>query len=420
MEVNFQAGNARNIENQKKRLLKLISQIDARMVSRFGKGSFLPTLNIIASSKDTEQSFLDSYINTKKKNESKTVLVIDEPQWVVRNDKGSPDDPGAFWVAIGGKTQAHELLPVDATEELVQMYRDKGYRLLKVPPAKGYREAFEDNLDQALMDIAGISSSSSTKYISGDRITQAKVDTYQNPFVKDIIEVGNSPDDMLQYANFFDLSRVSAEDLSRPMFIHLDLSLSGDKTGIAGTWITGKQPDIPGQDSAMSLRYKLAFVVSIKAPRGFQVSFEKTRNFIKWLRDQGFAIKGISSDTFNSANLLQELKSDGFNTSILSVDRVNPDKVCLTGDTLIETPHGKVKLKDIVPGDEVYSYNIKTNKKEISTCTNWYETAEVTELIEIVTSTGNTIKCTPDHKILTKRGYIAASQLKDTDEIIIS
>lgn len=95
-EVNFSGGNTKNIENQKKKLLKLISQIDARMVSRFGKGTFLPTLNIIASSKDTEQSFLDSYINTKKKNNSKTVLVIDEPQWKVRNDKGSPDDPGAF------------------------------------------------------------------------------------------------------------------------------------------------------------------------------------------------------------------------------------------------------------------------------------------------------------------------------------
>lgn len=326
-EVNFQAGNAKNIENQKKRLLKLISQIDARMVSRFGKGTFLPTLNIIASSKDTEQSFLDSYINTKKKNESKTTLVIDEPQWVVRNDKGSPDDPGSFWVAIGGKTLANELLPLDATDEVVRAYRAKGYRMIKIPPI--YREHFETNLDQALMDDAGISSASATKYISGERIEKAKVDTYENPFVKDIIEVGNAPDDYLQYANFFDLTKISQADISRPMFIHLDLSLSGDKTGIAGTWITGKQPDIPGQDSAMSLRFKLAFVVSIKAPRGYQVSFEKTRNFIKWLRDKGFAIKGISADTYNSANLLQELKSDGFNTSTLSVDRVNPDKVCL-------------------------------------------------------------------------------------------
>jgi hypothetical protein len=181
----------------------MIAQIDARMKSRFMKGTFLPTLNIIASSKDTEQAFLDSYINIKKQNESKTTLIIDEPQWVVRNDKGSPEDPGSFYIAVGNKFLAHELLPPGLPEEEVDRYREKGYTMIKVPP--GFREDFETNLDQSLMDIAGISTSSNTKYISGIRLNQAKIDTYRNPFTKDIIEVGNSPDDHLQYASFFDL-----------------------------------------------------------------------------------------------------------------------------------------------------------------------------------------------------------------------
>ncbi len=92
----------------------------------------------------------------------------------------------------------------------------------------------------------------------------------------------------------------------------------------------GKTPTIEGQDSSLSLKYRLAFSVSVKAPKGFQVSFEKTRTFIKWLREQGFAIKGISADTFNSANLLQELKADGFRTEIISVDRVDTQsKTCV-------------------------------------------------------------------------------------------
>jgi hypothetical protein len=214
----------------------MISQIDARMISRFGKGTFLPTMNIIASSKDSEQAFMESYIEMKRQNESKTTLIVDEPQWVIRNDKGSPEDPGSFYVAIGNKFLAHELLPVGTTEEEVEKYREKGYMMLKVPPI--YREAFEDNLDLALTDNAGISTASSTKYISGVRLNQTKLDTYKNPFTKDIIEVGNSPDDRIQYANFFDLSRVSPADMARPLFIHLDMSTggsgNGDKTGIAG------------------------------------------------------------------------------------------------------------------------------------------------------------------------------------------
>lgn len=257
----------------------MISQIDARMISRFGKGTYLPTMNIIISSKDSEQSFLESYIEMKRQNESKTTLIVDEPQWIVRNDKGSPDDPGAFYVAVGNKFLAHELLPVDVTEAEVDAYRDKGYYMLKVPPI--YREAFEDNIDLALTDNAGISTSSSTKYISGIRLNQVKTDEYRNPFTKDIIEVGNADDDYTQYANFFDLSCVAPEDKSRPLFVHLDMSLSGDKTGIAGTWITGKRPSMGAGEESRELDFKAAFSVSVKAPKGYQVSFEKTRNFIR-------------------------------------------------------------------------------------------------------------------------------------------
>ena len=332
-EVNFGIGN--NVEKQKAKLRKMISQIDARMISRFGKGTFLPTLNIIASSKDSEQAFMESYIEMKRQNESKTTLIIDEPQWVVRNDKGSPDDPGSFYVAIGNKFLAHELLPVGIPEEEVDRYREKGYKLLKVPPI--YREAFEDNLDLALTDNAGISTSSSTKYISGIRLNQIKTDEYKNPFTKDVIEVGNNPEDYSQYANFFDLSRVNPADISRPLLIHLDMSLSGDKTGIAGTWITGKRPGVVGEENTgRELDFKAAFSVSVKAPKGYQVSFEKTRNFIRWLRDRGFAIKCVSMDTYQSANMAQSLAADGFKTKILSVDRVDnvglengrPARVC--------------------------------------------------------------------------------------------
>ena len=326
-EVNFGVGN--NVEKQKAKLKKMISQIDARMISRFGKGTYLPTMNIIASSKDSEQAFMESYIEMKRQNESKTTLIVDEPQWIVRNDKGSPDDPGSFYVAVGNKFLAHELLPVNVTDAEVNAYREKGYFMLKVPPI--YREAFEDNIDLALTDNAGISTSSSTRYISGVRLNQIKVDTYRNPFTKDVIEVGNSPDDIMQYSNFFDLSRVSPRDMSRPLFIHLDMSLSGDKTGIAGIWITGKRPQQVGtNDPSKELEFKVAFSVSVKAPKGFQVSFEKNRNFIRWLRDRGFAIKGVSSDTYQSAQIQQQLKADNFNTKILSVDRVDSStKQCL-------------------------------------------------------------------------------------------
>ena len=46
------------------------------------------------------------------------------------------------------------------------------------------------------------------------------------------------------------------------------------------------------------------------------------------MREQGFNIKGVSFDTFQSADLNQQLMARGFETQIISVDRVT-DRICL-------------------------------------------------------------------------------------------
>ena len=324
-EVNF--GLTTDVERLKKKQKTLISQIDARMKSRFMRGTYLPTMNIIASSKNSEQSFLEDFINSKRINESKNTLIVDEPQWVVDSRK---DSPVRFWVAVGNKFLANEVLPLDASESLVEEYRAKGYSMIHVPI--GYRENFVENLDGALQDIAGIATASALKYISGMRWNECINDTIQNPFTKEIIEVGNAKDDKVQYSDFFDLSKVPSDLKSRPLYIHLDMSVSGDKTGIAGSWIKRKTAAASDdQSQSKSLFFRVAFAVSVKAPRGAQVSFEKNKNFIYWLRDNGFNVKKITADTYQSAAVLQDLKAHGFDCDIQSVDRLTGEgknKIC--------------------------------------------------------------------------------------------
>ena len=104
------------------------------------------------------------------------------------------------------------------------------------------------------------------------------------------------------------------------------MSVTGDMTGIAGVWIVGKKVSTDDQP-AKGLSFRLAFSVSIKAPKGHQVSFEKNRKFIRWLREVGFNVKGITSDTYQSYDLQQQLKAEGYACEMLSVDRVT-DGVC--------------------------------------------------------------------------------------------
>ena len=320
-EVSFQQNQ--DVEKQKQKAMELISLVDARMQSRFMKGEKIPTLHILASSKRTEQSFLETYIETKKKNNSTTTLIIDEPQWVVRTDKISDR---WFKVAVGNKFLNSEIIPLNATKEDIQVYRDRGFSILDVP--FGYYEKFVDDLDTALTECAGISITNSLRYISGVRWSEIKNANRKNPFIKEVLEIGNGADDTAQYSDFFDMSRVPAEWKSRPLFLHYDMSVSGDKTGIAGTWIIKKRVTKEGDNQSNDLFFALAFSVAIKAPKGRQVSFEKNRQFAYWLRENGFNVKGVSSDTFQSYDTGQALKSKGFDYNILSVDRVT-DKVCL-------------------------------------------------------------------------------------------
>ena len=157
-EVSFQPNQ--DVEAQKLKARQLVDTAAARMQSRFMKGENNPTILMLASSKRTEQSFMESYIETKKKIDSKTTFIVDEPQWVIRTDK---DSPRKFKVALGNKFLDSEVLPLDITDTEVQEYIDRGYSIIDVP--MGYYENFIEDLDIALTDIAGISTSNVIRYI---------------------------------------------------------------------------------------------------------------------------------------------------------------------------------------------------------------------------------------------------------------
>lgn len=319
-EISFIANQ--DIEKQKEKAIDMIDTAIGGMKTRFTNKGKNPTLLVLASSKRSEKSFLETHMKKKLETERENTFIVDEPVWNIR--PASEYSGKRFYVAQGNKFLASEIIP-DGVD--LKGWKDKGYNLLSVPIE--YRADFMEDIDRALCDFAGVSSSDLTKYIAGYRLQAVKNTNTKNPFSKDIIEVGNASDDKVQYYDFFDLSKVPQELKYKPLYIHLDMSISGDKTGIAGVWIKGKKPHQDGVPDSKELYYQLAFSVAIKAPRGYQVSFEKNRQFIYWLREQGFNIKGVSSDTYQNADLAQQLTARNYNYQVISVDRVDPqDKLC--------------------------------------------------------------------------------------------
>ena len=310
-----------DIDKQKAKAKDIIDTAIGGMFTRFIHKGKNPTMLVVASSKRSEQSFMEEYIKTLSSIEGNNVYVVDKPVWEVK-PKGTYSDE-IFYVGLGNKYLENIVIP-DSEVQNLSKYKERGYKIIKVPI--DFKAKFLEDIDRNLRDFAGISTNGANKYMSAQIVNEVIDQSYENP-LPDILEIGNGKNDTLQYYNFFDMKKLLKKYLNKPLYLHLDMSLSGDMTGIAGVWITGKKVSTD-TNQAKDLSFQLAFSTSIRAPKGHQISFEKNRIFIRWLKSVRFKIKGITSDTYQAYDLQQQLTSEGFNCSILSVDKVQ-DGVCV-------------------------------------------------------------------------------------------
>ena len=112
------------------------------------------------------------------------------------------------------------------------------------------------------------------------------------------------------------------------------------------------------------------------------------------------------------------------------MDACNP---CVAGATQVEfrigdSPPHSIAIQDLAEiykglksGQYIYvkSYDEKTQQVVWKMLQGANLTKKDTELLQITdTETGKVIRCTPDHKILTKRGWVEAQALEADDQII--
>lgn len=463
-EVDFVKGT--DIRYQQSKVMNLYTNIKRRMESRYARpNGTLPAMLFLISSKKSEQDFIESYIADLKanKDEIKGVKIVDEPIWNVKPQNYSGR---TFPVAVGNKHLKSKFInPSDNIDALAS----QGYEILNVPIE--HRQAFILDLDRALMDIAGISTTLSSKFIALEKLVRCYSDR-QNPFDSDILIIGLSDDLTIQ--QFFHPEVIPQDLMKLPLYIHIDTSLSGDRTGIGGVVISGikgmstQNYDLSYTDS-LELEYEQLFGVAIQAPSNDEISFEKTRNFIYYLHDVlHLNIQGISSDSFQSSDLHQILTTAGYSTRKLSLDKTptgyialrsainerrikllniklqedelinlernnqtgkidHPINGCIPGNIKIQTNQGFYdiptlmkfeKYSFIVPQPKVRVYDTKSKEIKFSEFKNARQTRVVDELYTIRTDTGAEIVCTGNHLVLTDLGYRSANELTKSYNII--
>jgi hypothetical protein len=91
---------------------------------------------------------------------------------------------------------------------------------------------------------------------------------------------------------------------------------------------------------------------------------------------------------------------------------------CLPGDTLISTPNGLKRMDQIREGDAIFAVDNSLDSPQlVSAHVGHIFDREVEEVIELQVD-GRTIELTPEHPVLTRRGWVEAKDLTEDDEVL--
>ena len=331
-EINFSQAGVKDVGKAKQRMKDLYNTISARVKGTFRMNGEVYGKIFAVSSKRGDSDFMEAYIQQQlEAGAGDHMYVSDAPQWEVLPP--SMFSEGKFYIAVGDRHKRGFVVPDNQTDEAaLNDLRAQGYRLL-TPPID-MRPEFVADFDIALRDLAGIAVVGSLSFITQEAITKCINTKRRCPFYNDILQIGTKDNYTIQ--EFFHINEVPEEYKHMPMFVHLDLSLNTDKTGVSGVVINGRK-DITDENGKVTsfLTFGHVFSVAIQAPRGDKIPYSKIIAFIKWLRDQKFNIEGISRDQFQSEYVGQLLEEQGFNVSKISLDRT-PDGYVALRSVLLE------------------------------------------------------------------------------------
>ena len=316
-ETNFARAGVKDINLAKEHMKKLYDTVNARISGTFRVRGEVYGKLIAASSKNTDSDFLSDHIQSQLNAGNTHLYLVDKPQWEVLPPSMFSNEK--FHFTVGDRYKRGFVIPPENDDEAHHKeYINQGYTIMEAPAE--FRRNFIADYDISLRDIAGISVVGAMGFITQDVITPNITTDRKNPFYTDVISVGTQDKQTIE--EFFHLEAVPSRLKGCLMNIHLDLSETGDRTGMAGVCVDGSKivTDFEGKKISMPY-FKEVFSVGIQRPTGDRLSFQKVVNFLLWLRRSGFNIGTISTDQYQSSYMREVLNGQGFKTAKISVDR---------------------------------------------------------------------------------------------------
>lgn len=403
-EANFFQGRQEDDANfdMNNKVSNLYNQIRNRSASRFMIDGVNYSLSIVSSSSTVRSSFTNQLIE-QSINDPHT-YIVSPAIWEVKPNNYKNDNK--FLVFTGDS--ATDPCIVNTVNELSYILGAKGIKIeytdlletsfAQVPenvkrefifvPESLKSQFSTGNIVIALQDLAGFSVSSSNKLFSSNEVFDKNIDfDLEHPFSKEEIFLSTTTN--ITQTGYLPIKSYLKNGFKfrnpfAPRFMHLDLSLTGDSTGISMCHIAGWR-DLYNQDMGENIEdedgnyaiesqvkipiIEIDFMLCIKPPKKPQkISFGKIRDFIVYLRnEENINIEYITADQFQSAQLMQELQELGFTTGYQSVDR---------------TADAYLSFVNLLYEDRIKMYNYEPFRKELFNLVYYAGKKKVDHLID--------------------------------------
>ena len=462
-ECNFSKAGIKDVAKAKAHMQDVYNTISARIKGTFRKGGEVYGKLFAVSSKRSDSDFMELYVQRQlEAGAGEHMLISDKPQWEVL----PPDQfkPETFTIAVGDRFHKGFVVPDNQSDDkALSDLAQQGYVLLH--PPVDMRSDFLADFDIALRDLAGISVPGALSFITQETISSC-IGSRRNAFTSDTLQIGTQ--DNYSIEEFYHSEFVDNKYKHLPMYIHLDLSLVTDRTGISGVCVSGyKDIELDGDKKVTMPTFTHIFSVGVEAPRGDKISYSKIMRFIVWLRTCGYNIKCITRDQFQSEYLAQLLEEQHFTTDKISLDRTpdgymalrsvffeqridlldcqllqdelihlqrdaisgkvdHPVGGCFTGDTKIRLTDGSsITILELLHNNsyncEVFTVNEATLEIEPKRIKRVFKTKDTDELLKVYLSNTECVTCTPDHRFMLANGmYIEACKLSLGMELMSS
>jgi len=440
----------------------LVRRIKSRMMKA---GGDFPGMIILASSAATLESFTERKI--KDSRDDPKVFVRDHVPWTAKPGENFCGEK--FWVICSSSSLRARILEEDEYDVITDEYLDDNDAWLLDVPIE-YKDDFDSDIENALRDIAGISTQAMSIYIQrSEAIRECADPEIKHAFTMGEWTAGGPGAFRWKYlcrrferrlpGGYTEEGFMPKVNPKALRWCHIDTSVSGDSTGFTvahiDRWVEVVRRDGDGRkyvDYAPS--FYVDVVLRINPPPGEQIYLPDLRRLVYELSTHGYSFMGFSTDKYQYVEMHQQIKRRGIHAELISMDETtnpydelkraiyekrirfheyeplieelktleydrlrgkidHPEAGCFVGSTRIPLLDGSCPMISELAGKEVELYSCTQNGRIVPGIARGRLTKYVTDFVDIVLDSGAVERCTPEHFWMLRDGtYKRADMLR--------